>query len=148
MPVTGIDAEEIQAYLAWLRDSGTLPGARLCREDEWERGARGADFRSFPHGETLGESEANFDRTYGRQPNAFGADAAGSHPASQSPFGLHDMAGNVWEITRSVQKEGELVAKGGAFYFSAASASIANREVIEPTLADVTMGFRVCADAP
>ena len=41
------------ATCAWLRDTGRVPGARLCTELEWERAARGADDRLFPHGDEL-----------------------------------------------------------------------------------------------
>jgi hypothetical protein len=46
-----------------------------------------------------------------------------------------------------VLKRGELVARGGSFYFPTPSARSDNREPIEPTLRDLTIGVRVCADA-
>ena len=75
-----------------------MPGARLCTELEWERAARGADDRLFPHGDELDADDANFDVTYGRVDSAYGPDVVGSHPASRSPFGVDDLAGNVFEL--------------------------------------------------
>jgi formylglycine-generating enzyme required for sulfatase activity len=148
LPVSGISSEDARAYLAWLDRSGRLPGARLCTEHEWERAARGADARRFPHGGKLEPEDANFDRTYGKEALAFGPDAVGSHPRSRSPFGLDDMAGNVFEWVSSSVEPGALVARGGSFYFAATTAWVNNRELPEPSLRDVNVGMRVCASWP
>ncbi|HSP79215.1 MAG TPA: SUMF1/EgtB/PvdO family nonheme iron enzyme, partial [Myxococcaceae bacterium] len=147
-PVTGVSLEDAEAYVAWLERTGRVPGARLCTELEWERAARGEDGREFPHGDTLAPDEANFDRTYGKEPGGFGPDEVGSHPASRSPFGVEDMAGNAWEWTYSSVEPGRAVARGGSYYFASSSARSANRELPEPGLRDATVGLRVCADLP
>jgi serine/threonine protein kinase/formylglycine-generating enzyme required for sulfatase activity len=147
-PVSGISVQEIEAYTAWLHSSGRVPGARLCSEVEWERAARGADQREFPHGNRLSPEDANFDMTYGRQPGGLGPDAVGEHPASRSPFGLDDTAGNVWEWTRSVITPDSYLARGGSFYqFNTVNRST-NRESLDPTLRDITLGVRICATYP
>ena len=146
-PVAAISFEDAVAYTAWLDRTGRIPGARLCTEHEWERAARGADARTFPAGGTLAPDAANIDVTYGREPLAFGPDEVGSHPASRSPIGADDMAGNVWEWTRSVaiaDREAPL-ARGGGWYNGEPSARLANREPGEPTQRNVLMGVRVCA---
>jgi formylglycine-generating enzyme required for sulfatase activity len=58
------------------------------------------------------------------------------------------MVGNAWEWTRSSLEPGRVVARGGAYYFAAASARLANRELPERTLRDITVGIRLCADLP
>ncbi|HEU4537361.1 MAG TPA: SUMF1/EgtB/PvdO family nonheme iron enzyme, partial [Polyangiaceae bacterium] len=83
-PVLGITGEDAMAYAAWLDRTGRLPGARLCTDYEWERAARGADGREFPHGDKLNPGDANFDETYNRKEMA--PDEVGRYPASQSPF--------------------------------------------------------------
>ena len=147
-PVTGISFEDAEAYTAWLDRTGRMPGARLCTELEWERAARGEDGREYPHGDALGPDDANVDLTYGKEPGGFGPDEVGSHPTSRSPFGVEDMAGNAWEWTRSAVEPGRVVARGGAYYFASGSARVANRELPERTLRDITVGLRVCADVP
>src|SRR5207249_1196933 len=94
-PVAAVSFEDAIAYAAWLDRTGRVPGARLCDDYEWERAARGADARTFPSGNALAPDDANIDVTYGRDPLAFGPDEVGSHPASRSPVGADDMAGNV-----------------------------------------------------
>lgn len=146
-PVVGISASDAGEYTAWLSRTGRLPGARLCTEFEWEKAARGADGREFPHGSSLGVDEANFDDSQGKVPQAMGPDEVGTHPASRSPFGIHDMAGNVWEWTRSSLAPGEYAARGGSWYFGMNSSRTTDREVTEPSFRDLTVGMRVCADA-
>jgi formylglycine-generating enzyme required for sulfatase activity len=148
MPVSGISFPDAEAYAAWLHRTGRVPGARLCTELEWERAARGADGREFPHGDVLAQDDANTDVTYGKEPAGFGPDEVGSHPASRSPFGVDDLAGNVWEWTRSALEPGKPVARGGSYYFSPTTSRSSNRELPEPGLRDLTVGMRVCADLP
>jgi serine/threonine protein kinase/formylglycine-generating enzyme required for sulfatase activity len=146
LPVVGISIDQARDYCRWLDDSGRLPGARLCTEMEWERAARGADEREFPHGYELLPSDSNHDQTYDKKPSSMGPDEVGSYPASVSPFGVFDLAGNVWEFTSSVQASDQVVARGGSFHFGANSCRSTDREVVEPSFRDVSVGFRVCAD--
>jgi serine/threonine protein kinase/formylglycine-generating enzyme required for sulfatase activity len=147
-PVAGIRYRAAEEYLAWLSSTRRLPGARLCDELEWERAARGADDRIFPHGDDLAPGEANYDETYGRVPSAYGPDEVGSHPASVSPFGVFDLAGNVWEWVRSIRVPGEPVYRGGSWYSEETAAYSMNRNVGEQAQEDATIGLRACADLP
>ncbi|HEX9578153.1 MAG TPA: SUMF1/EgtB/PvdO family nonheme iron enzyme, partial [Myxococcales bacterium] len=144
-PVSGISGDDAQAYASWLARTGRVPFARLCDEAEWERAARGADGREFPSGADLGPGDANFDETYGKQPDSFGPDAVGTHSGSRSPFGVDDMAGNAWEWTTSALTPGQRVVRGGSFYHDRNSSRSSNREVPEQTMRDLTVGMRVCA---
>jgi formylglycine-generating enzyme required for sulfatase activity len=144
-PVSAVSYNDAVAFAAWLDRTGRVPGARLCDEYEWERAARGADARTFPGGSTLAPDDANIDVTYGRDPLAFGPDEVGSHPASRSPIGADDMAGNVWEWTRSVETPDAPIARGGGWYYPELSSRSVNREAGEPTQRHMHMGVRVCA---
>lgn len=146
-PVSGISWEDARAYVAWLDATGRVPRARLCTEREWERAARGADGRDYPHGPVLAPDDANFDATYGRKPRAFGPDAVGSHPASDSPFGVADLSGNVWEwlVTDTA---GTPAYGGGSFYQDALTARTLNHGDGEPRTRFPFIGMRVCASVP
>jgi formylglycine-generating enzyme required for sulfatase activity len=143
-PVSAVSYEDAVAFASWLDRTHRIPGARLCDEYEWERAARGADGRMFPTGATLAPDDANIDVTYGREPLAFGPDEVGSHPTSRSPVGADDMAGNVWEWTRSVQTPDAPVARGGCWYHDELSARSMNRDYGEPTERTPVIGVRLC----
>jgi formylglycine-generating enzyme required for sulfatase activity len=143
-PVSGVSHEDAVAYAAWLDRTGRVPGARVCSDREWERAARGADARHYPGGDRLSPDDANFDLTYGRAPLAYGPDEVGSHPEGRSPFGLDDMAGNVWEWTTRVGS-GAPAFRGGGFYGGAINCPIVNSEAGEATQRDPHVGLRLCA---
>jgi formylglycine-generating enzyme required for sulfatase activity len=143
-PVSAVSYDDAVAFAVWLDSTRRLVGARLCNEYEWERAARGADARTFPNGATLAPDDANIDVTYGREPLAFGPDEVGSHPESRSPFGVNDMAGNVWEWMRSVQTLGAPVYRGGGWYNAELSARSMNREPGETTQRHPLIGVRLC----
>jgi formylglycine-generating enzyme required for sulfatase activity len=144
--VAGISPDDALEYVAWLRQSGRVPGARLCTEREWEKAARGADGRDFPHGNHLSADDANIDITYARRSGAFGPDEVGSHPTSVSPFGAFDMSGNVWDVATSSLERDQFVIRGGSFYQNRTTALVANRAPISSVTRDQTIGLRVCAD--
>jgi formylglycine-generating enzyme required for sulfatase activity len=143
--VAAISYGDAVAYAAWLDRTGRVPGARLCDEREWERAARGADGRTFPSGSALAPDDANIDVTYGREPLALGPDEVGAHPGSRSPVGADDMAGSVWEWTRSVEAPDAPIARGGSWHTSRLSARSTNREHVTPTLRNPSLGVRLCA---
>ena len=146
MPVSGVSFAQAKTYASWLGRTGRVPGARLCGELEWERAARGADGRSFPHGERMARDDANIDMTYGRKPLAFGPDEVGMHQRSNSPFGVADMAGNVWEW---VQGPGDTVVfRGGGWFHTTTSALVSNRDIGDARMRSLYAGIRLCADAP
>jgi len=146
MPVTGISSEDALAYAGWLQSSGRLPGARLCTEQEWERAARGADNRIYPHGDRLESDDANHDRTYGQEPLGMGLDEVGSHPRSSSLLGVDDLVGNAFEWVSNGVSQKPFVIRGGAYYYGLRTDRIDNRQEVESSVHNPTVGLRICAN--
>ena len=59
----------------------------------------------------------NGEVCHGRDPELGRTDPVDLHPGGASPFGVHEMAGNVWEWTSTVLDDGEPVhvVKGGCY---------------------------------
>jgi eukaryotic-like serine/threonine-protein kinase len=83
-PAVAMDWYNADAYCKWA-------GRRLPTEAQWEKAARGTDARTYPWGEGINCDKANYRGCKGD------TTAVGSYLSGASPYGIWDMAGNVWE---------------------------------------------------
>ena len=95
-PVVGVTWYEAMAYARWLSTKTGLHFS-LPTEAEWEYAARGSKGLIYPWGNTWDGKRANSSES-----GLSKTTPVGSYPNGVSPFGAMDMAGNVWEWTRSV----------------------------------------------
>jgi formylglycine-generating enzyme required for sulfatase activity len=96
-PVVAVSWGEAIFFCSWLW-LVTPWKWRLPTEAEWEYAARGTDGRHFPWGNTFDKSRAN--TLEGGKNKISDVNAFGSR--NESPFGVRDMVGNVWEWTSSL----------------------------------------------
>ena len=165
-PVGSVSWPDALAYCRWLEATlrewpDTPPRLRqwldagwrisLPSEAEWEKAARGADGRVYPWGDVPRRDRANFGGTDGPTP-------AGSFDCPECPFGLSDMSGNVWELTRSPYQpypfdetddarslagDALFVMRGGSFMDPEGTVRAAVRGGADPGVRRPFIGFRV-----
>jgi formylglycine-generating enzyme required for sulfatase activity len=153
-PMVKVTWSEAAAFCRWS-------GGRLPTEAEWEYAARGGvDGLKYPWGNDRSHDQANYWRTGGQDHWKYTA-PIGSFPPNA--FGLHDMAGNVYEWVGDWFSEdyyraspaadpagpasGRLrVARGGAGFLNPAMLRISTRLRSAPDTRNVTVGVRCAAD--
>jgi len=146
------------AYCQWLSKVTGKPFT-LPSESEWEKAARGTDGRLWPWGNRWNPARCNT-----REKGPGRTTPVGQYsPWGDSPYGVADMAGNVWEWTRSLYRgypydsddgredlggNGIRVLRGGSFYGTVNSARSAARVGWNPHLRLRFNGLRVVVAAP
>ncbi len=93
-PINCVDWNQAETYCRWA-------GRQLPTEAQWEYAARGTDGRTYPWGNKPPSNQLSWDgpgsdRGQGKRD---GTSPVGTYPGGASPFGLLDMAGNVYEWT-------------------------------------------------
>ena len=90
LPVTRVSWFESMAFCNWL-SAELNEVVCLPTEPEWQRAAVGDTDWAYPWGNELEETRANYTNQIQK------TSPVGSYPAGQSPFGVMDMIGNLWE---------------------------------------------------
>ncbi len=95
-PVIEVTWHDAIAYCRWLSEA-TGKSYGLPSEAEWEKGARDTDGRFYPWSNRWDKRRCN-----SRERGQGGTTPVDAYPDGASPYGILDMAGNVWEWTRSL----------------------------------------------
>jgi formylglycine-generating enzyme len=159
-PVVRVSWQDARAYASWLngkihQGSSSDSPYRLPSESEWEYAARSKTTTTLSWGN---------DAAAAAEHGWYKDNAGGKiHPVGlklANPFGLYDMAGNVWQWTRDcyvdsytkAPKDGRSVGmpdgcmcidRGGSWYYPSWLIRPATRERNPPEYRDLIMGFRV-----
>lgn len=164
-PATNVSWPDALAYARWLdaslRESPDTPAelARLLQdgwkvtlptEAEWEKAARGTDGRIYPWGNEPSRGRANFMGP--------GTAPVGTFDCPECPYGLSDMSGNVWELTRTpyqalpydpsgaasdLREDALWVMRGGSFGDGERNVRAAIRGGADPGARRPFIGFRL-----
>jgi len=159
-PAVRVSWYDAQAYCLWLNEEHATEGQkgflfRLPSEAEWEKAARGEFGTEWPWGNDFDPNKCNSS-----EGGKGGTTPVGEYSAAggDSPYGVADMAGNVWEWTQSLfkpypydvddgredlQAEGLRVVRGGSFDRLSRLARCGARFGNDPYGFDEFLGFRV-----
>lgn len=176
-PVVCVSWNDALEYCKWLSNKKGV-NFKLPTEAQWEKAARGTDKRKYPWGNLAPSGErVNFaDKQAWIKAKRSRADKdiddgyaytapVGSYSAGVSPYGLLDMAGNVWEwcsdwygsdYYKNAPKKNppgpesgtrpRRVMHGGAWSDPAVNLRCAHRGYAEPSERGTILGFRLCQD--
>jgi iron(II)-dependent oxidoreductase len=103
-PVVNVSIEDARAYAEWA-------GKRLPTEDEWQLAAQGTDGRLWPWGDEFHGTKCNNSFNRSTPVDAF--------PKGESPYGVFDLVGNIWQITGDIYSNGTHyfnTIRGGSFF--------------------------------
>ncbi len=168
-PVVYVSSTEAIKFCQWL-SSRERRKYRLPSEAEWEYAARGTDGRKYPWGSQEGRGDlANFaDRNtvfaWSDREIDDGfpeSSPVGAFPVGASPFGIEDMAGNVWEWCgdflepyrgtpktnpRGAKMGAKRVYRGGSWKSRFPSLRATTRGANAPNYSCNDLGFRIVCE--
>jgi formylglycine-generating enzyme required for sulfatase activity len=160
-PVVIVSWNDAMAYCKWFNATYAEDLKKraitlhLPTEAQWEKAARGEYGNEWPWGNEFDPAKCN-----SAESKKGGTTPVDAYPQGESPYGVADMIGNVWEWTHTLFQEypykadksredekasGSRVVRGGSFGRDRQYARCASRNDIPVSLLSDDLGFRVAA---
>jgi formylglycine-generating enzyme required for sulfatase activity len=140
-PVVLVSQRDAESYCAW-RGEKSRRRYRLPTESEWEKAARGTDGRFYPWGNSWNADALNSGERAGS------TTPVGRFHAGESPYGLYDMAGNVFQWTATRWDERSFVLKGCSWDDLPGTCRAAMRHGRPAATRHILIGFRCASEFP
>jgi formylglycine-generating enzyme required for sulfatase activity len=141
-PVVLVTWDEASHYCAWRGEMRGEP-RRLPSAEEYEKASRGDNGFSYPWGNAFEPDKLNSAVKGPRDTVPVGSFSAGA-----SPYGVLELAGNVFEWTSTPFAAGEMTVKGSAWEDFGGVGRGASRHGRRAGVRHVIVGFRCAAEAP
>jgi toxoflavin biosynthesis protein ToxD len=141
-PVVLVTYDEAAAYCVWRGKQAGEP-RRLPTAMEYEKAERGDGGLAYPWGNSY-EADKLDSAVKGPGDTV----PAGQFTNGASPYGVLDLAGNVFEWTSTPFSGGKRMVKGSAYEDFGGVGRGAGRHGRAPTLRHIIIGFRCAAEAP
>ena len=137
-PVVYILYHQAEIFCQWL-------GCRLPSEEEWEKAARGDNGNIYPWGDQIKSPSKDYVNFNQKSIKKFGTTPVDSHPKGASPYGVLEMAGNVYEWTSGWYNDKNKimrVGRGGYWGNSKHYITTTYRKNLHPQFESPAIGFR------
>lgn len=143
-PIIEVSWYEAVAFCRWLSDM-TGENIFLPTEQQWQRAAQGDTRWAYPWGNEFDDQRCNSSI----KSKSDGTTPVTQYPNGASPYGVMDMAGNIWEWTLTVYASDlnnidRRVLRGGSWlYYNLEFLRVDNREKCIPHGWSDVIGFRI-----